>query len=97
MYLLDDADLIRSELPAELDVPPTSADVFTLYAVLMRAKGDQVTASDVHDAWAAWMLTQRKRHDAFVPYEDLSPAKQHLDDPYVTAIRRAARRRQAAQ
>jgi hypothetical protein len=53
MYLLDDAALIRSELSAELEPPPDSSDLLTLYAVLMRVRGEQLAASDVHDAWAA--------------------------------------------
>ena len=28
--------------------------LYRIYAVLLLAKGEDVTAEDVHDAWAAW-------------------------------------------
>jgi hypothetical protein len=92
-YLDDDADLIRSLLPS-LTVPPAVSDeLFRLYAVLMRAKGERVTAADVHDAWAAWMVATRDDHPAIRPFDNLDEDTQLEDEPYVEAIRQAARRR----
>jgi hypothetical protein len=92
-YLSDDADLIRSELPQGVQPPADSGELFILYAVLMRAKGENVTAADVHDAWAAWVLSTQGEHDSVIPFESLDPETQREDYPYVQAIRRAARRR----
>jgi hypothetical protein len=92
-YLSEDADLIRSELPEDVQPPADSDGLFTLYAVLMRAKGENVTPSDVHDAWAAWISCTGDQHKSLVPFESLNPETQQEDYPYVDAIHRAARRR----
>jgi hypothetical protein len=91
-YLAEDARLIRSELPDGVKPPGDSDGLFVLYAVLMRAKGERVTLSDVHDAWAAWTLATQGDHKSLVPFESLDPETQDEDSPYVEAIRRAARR-----
>ena len=92
-YLSEDADLIRSELPEGVRPPAESDGLFMLYAVLMRAKGENVTPSDVHDAWAAWISGKEDEHKSLVPFESLDPETQNEDLPYVEAVRRAARRR----
>ena len=92
-YLSDDADLIRSELPPGTRPPPDSDQLFILYALLMRAKGEEVTAEDVHDAWAAWILGREGTHKSLLPFESLDPEIQREDYPYVEAIHRAVRRR----
>jgi hypothetical protein len=92
-YLRADAGLIRELLPPEARPPSDADSLFLLYAVLMRAKGEQVTAADVHNAWAAWTETRNPDHAALVPFDELSPATQREDDPYVQAIRAAARAR----
>lgn len=62
-------------------------DLFRLYAVLARAKGTQTTASDVHDAWAAWMISRgASDHEAIKPYRELDPETQRADEPFVEAI-----------
>ena len=94
-YLNEDAGLIRAELPEDAKPPANSEGLFVIYAVLMRAKGEAVTAADVHDAWAAWAISTQGTHKSLVPYESLDPAVQQEDLPYVEAIRRAARRRAA--
>ena len=92
-YLEDLAAEIEAEArPGE--VPDASMRaLFLLYAVLALSKGDATSAPDVHDAWVAWMLGQRRSHRSNVPYADLAPDVQHEDDPFVEAIRRVARRR----
>lgn len=52
-YLDADARLIRAFLPPGLATLDATHPLFLLYAVLLRAKGEAVTLSDVHDAWAA--------------------------------------------
>jgi hypothetical protein len=65
--------------------------LFLMYAVLARAKGDEVTAEDVHDAWAAWMTLDDEDHDSLVEYSRLDQETRGEDDVFVRAIRDAAR------
>jgi hypothetical protein len=94
-YLTADAELIRAKSPADAEPPAHSEGLFLIYAVRMRAKGEAVTAADVHDAWAAWIINTQGMHNSLVPFELLDPNVQQEDLPYVEAIRRAARRRAA--
>jgi len=96
-YLDEDAVAIRSALEPDVNPPPESDHLFVLYAVLMRAKGQYVTASDVHDAWAAWMQLKSPEHEALKPFEELESGVQQEDDAYVEAIRTTARVRAAAK
>jgi len=89
-YLSLDAARIRAALPEGSSVPDGADDLFLLYAVLMRAKGANVKAEDVHDAWAAWMLGVDPTHESIVPYAELDPATRAEDRPFLLAIRRAA-------
>lgn len=90
-YLDDIAQTIRGHVLANA-LPDGDLDaLFRLYAVLALAKGDAVTAEDVHNAWAAWMQESDADHDALRPFGELDHATQAEDDPYVEAIRIAAR------
>lgn len=64
MYLAEDAALIRSLLPPDAEPPGDDEALFLGYAVFMRAKGLQCTATDVHDTWVAWMLGRAIRGSA---------------------------------
>lgn len=92
-YLDTDAELIRDCLPAGTGVPEDSGDLFILYAVLMRAKGESTRAADVHDAWSAWMSRNEPGHESIRPYDQLAPSVQEEDAPFLTAIHSAARAR----
>lgn len=96
VYLAEDAALIRSLLPPSANPPQGDEALFLGYAVLMRAKGLECTAADVHDAWSAWQLAHDPQHKALVPFAELSPAVQNEDLPYVDAIHAAARVRAAS-
>ncbi|MGH4028702.1 DUF7701 domain-containing protein [Actinomycetota bacterium Odt1-20B] len=96
-YIDDLASLIRSCLPASAEPPEDSDGLFRIYAVLLRAKGEQVTDEDVHDAWSAWMGSVDDTHTALVPFHDLDPETRAFDAPYAMAIRAAARQEGAAQ
>jgi hypothetical protein len=97
MYLAEDAQLIRKLLPHEVASQSDDADALFLgYAVLMRVKGLNCTASDVHDAWAAWMLGRDPDHPALVPFDNLPPNIQRRDLPFVYAIHAAVRVRAGA-
>jgi hypothetical protein len=57
-----------------------------IYAVLALALGDDVRRRDVHDAWSAWCAGRDPQHRSLVPYSELSPEVQALDQPYAEAI-----------
>jgi hypothetical protein len=85
-YLATAANLIRSEV-SEKVLPKANTDqLFLIYAVLLFAKGAQVTCEDVHNAWTAWMLTRGKEHRSMVEFDRLAPATQAEDQPFVDAI-----------
>ena len=56
-------------------------------AVLALAKGERVTAADVHNAWAAWMQEENRGHPAIRPFEELDSSAQRADEPFVKAIK----------
>jgi hypothetical protein len=90
MYLDDLAAKIRSHIP-EQRMPDGNADeLLRMYAVLLRAKGADVTCSDVHDAWSAWMARRDGEHASLVEHEKLSNEVREEDRVFATAIRRAA-------
>jgi hypothetical protein len=95
-YLQGLADEIRAELDPSSIPRGDTTWLWRIYAVLVRAKGEAVGASDVHDAWVAWAMTAKPNHDALLPFEELEPATQAKDDPYVLALRRVAARHLAA-
>lgn len=88
-YLQQEAECIKQALSAGTSVPENSDSLFIMYAVLMRAKGVDVTASDVHDAWSAWMMQQDPEHEAIRPYEELDQETKDLDEPFLLAIKKA--------
>jgi len=73
---------------AEGDGEPNAKDIalYRLYAVLSFAKGSETTAEDVHDAWSAWAVVDRPDHRSAVPFDQLTPEVQQMDDLYVNAI-----------
>jgi hypothetical protein len=52
-------------------------------------KGRDVSAADVHNAWAAWMLARDPEHRSIRPFQELDPETQASDLPFVEAIRSA--------
>ena len=92
-YLEADAALIVACLPEEIDdeITKEQLPLFYNYALLLRAKGTDTQLEDVHDAsWAAWASAARPNHPALVPFSELSPEIQALDQPFLDAIREAA-------
>jgi len=91
MYIDEVAQRVASHLaPDEL---PDQGDVDRLmrgYAVLALAKGVDVTAEDIHNAWAAWMIDVDPVHPALKPYSELDRETQGEDSPYLIAVRAVA-------
>jgi hypothetical protein len=75
-------------------VPGCRPDLLRFYALLVLTRGTETTGKDVHDAWAAWMSLpwNHPNHRSLVPYDNLEPDVQALDEPYVEAIREVALR-----
>jgi hypothetical protein len=91
-YLERDADLIRACLPDGAEAPEGSDALFLMYAVLMRSKGVDTTASDVHDAWSAWMIGVDPDHESIQPFGELDAETRGEDGPFLRAIKTAAER-----
>jgi hypothetical protein len=98
-YLDDLAATIRGYAPASGLPPAELNSLYRLYAVLALAKGEDVTAEDVHNAWAAWTLDSDAyhHHHAVRPFSELDYATQAEDSPYAEAIRCAVRELSAVQ
>jgi hypothetical protein len=91
MYIEKVAQQVASHLSP--DQIPDQGDVDRLmrgYAVLALTKGVDVTAEDVHDAWAAWMIDVDPAHPALRPYRELDRETQDEDSPYLAAVRAVA-------
>lgn len=92
-YLDRAAEEIRRRVPEKLLPDGDTGLLFRLYAVLLLAKGPDVTTADVHNAWSAWMQTMQPDHQSIRPFEELDPKTQASDEPYAEAIRAASRAR----
>ena len=79
------------------DIPQAERLLYRIYAVLCLTKGDDVTWSDVHDAWSAWQSETMPDHRSIIPFDELDDRVQRMDEPYARAIRVVARRRGFAQ
>ncbi len=90
MYLEKIAERIRFHIPADRMPDENTKDLLLLYAVLLRAKGPDVTESDIHDAWSAWIATRGEDHESLVTYEDLPPEVRDQDSVFASAVRKAA-------
>ena len=92
-YLNAIAAQIEQRVPHDLLPEGDAGLLFRLYAVLALAKGADVEAVDVHNAWAAWMQERDPSHESIRPFEELSPLTQAADYPFVEAIRAVASER----
>jgi len=90
VYLDDLATAIRTHIPEDRLPDSNSDQLIRFYAVLLRAKGLNVTDSDVHDAWSAWMYERDTSHVSLVPFTDLPEKVKDEDRVFANAIRGAA-------
>ena len=81
-----------SQRAADPDARPPDEDLplYRGYAVLLLAKGHDVTAEDVHNAWAAWASEHDPENRHLLPFKELSVRDQRKDEAYVDAIRKVA-------
>jgi len=82
------AEIQRMAEPDALS--PDDLPLYRLYAVLLLAKGQNVTAEDVHNAWAAWASDHEPESQHLLPFKELSLRAQRKDQPYVDAIHQVA-------
>jgi hypothetical protein len=85
------AEIQRSADPEALP-PDEDLPLYRLYAVLLLAKGQDVTAEDVHNAWAAWASEHEPASQHLRPFKELSLRVQRKDEVYVDAIHQVAER-----
>lgn len=89
-------DTIAREIYAITEGPgepgPFDRILYRMYALLALSKGEGTTLEDVHDAWAAWCSEERPGHRSLVPFDQLAPDVQALDQPYLDDIHIVARR-----
>lgn len=90
-YLDALAVAIRETVPRDLLPDEDTTNLFRSYAVLLLAKGENVTREDVHNAWVAWMESNGNEHESMVPFSELPAETKATDSPFVVAIRAAAR------
>lgn len=89
-YIKELADKIRNEIPESiLPEADNIDDLINIYAVLVLAKGAGVTNEDIHNAWAAWMISSNPDHKSIAPYDELTDDVQAQDTPFREAILRA--------
>jgi hypothetical protein len=91
-YLDALADEIRRAAPSDALPDEDTSSLFRSYAVLLLAKGEEVTPEDVHNEWVAWMLDRGESHESMVPFAELSAETQAEDSPFMVAVRTVARR-----
>jgi hypothetical protein len=89
MYIDEIADKVRQKVPIS-DRPVDAERLYRMYAVLVRAKGQKTTASDVHDAWSAWMADRNSSHESLIEFDSLSSVVQEQDSVYLDAIHKVA-------
>jgi hypothetical protein len=90
------AEEIRRAVPPDALPDEDTSSLFRIYAVLLLAKGQDVTREDVHNAWVTWMLERGETHESMVPFAELSAETQAEDSPYMVAVRTVARQRATA-
>jgi hypothetical protein len=89
-YVDELASEIQQHVPARLLPVGDTLPLFRMYALLALTKGQTVSAEDVHNAWAVWMLEQDPNHRSIKPFDELDADTQASDEPYVRAIRSVA-------
>jgi hypothetical protein len=91
-YLDRIAAEIRRVAAPEAAAADEDLPLYRIYAVLLVVKGQDVTAEDVHNAWAAWASEYDPGHRNLLPFKELSLSVQRKDDHYVHAIHQVAER-----
>lgn len=86
-YVRQIANAIRATVQDDADGDDL---LYLVYAVLALAKGEQVTPSDIHDAWAAVAEHRGAAGPDLVPFSELPAHVRGRDEPYAAAVRAVA-------
>ncbi|MER6605851.1 hypothetical protein ABT282_08020 [Streptomyces sp. NPDC000927] len=90
-YIDSTEKILAEELEAAgWPAPEQDPGLLKLYTLLTLTKGKKVTLEDVHDAWSVWRRDAQPGHRSIVPFGDLSPDVQAMDQMYRDAIAKAA-------
>lgn len=66
-------------------------ELLDLYTLLALSSGYATNREDVHNAWSLWVQRTRPDHPSLIPFADLDPEVQELDEKYVEAIHAAVK------
>lgn len=91
-YLDQIAAEIRRTADPDAAFPNEDLPLYRIYAVLLLVKGHDVTAEDVHNAWAAWASEHEPENRNLLPFKELSLNVQRKDELYVEVIHQVAER-----
>lgn len=91
-YLDKIAAEVRRTADPEAALSDEDLPLYRMYAVLLLAKGQDVVAEDVHNAWAAWACEHDPENRRLLPFKELSLRTQRKDQLYVDAIHQVAKR-----
>lgn len=67
-------------------LPGLDPELADLYALLVMTTGSRTNLADVHSAWALWRNRTNPAHRSLIPFYDLTPDVQALDQKYCDAI-----------
>lgn len=92
-YIDELAEAVRAALPAEL-LPddPDVRNLCRIYALLILTKRTEITAEDVHDAWATWTAMHDPGHESLKPFAELDAETRREDAPFLQALLAVAAR-----
>lgn len=91
-YLDKIAAELRQTTDPDAALSNEDLSLYRIYAVLLLAKGQDVVAEDVHNAWAAWACEHEPESQNLLPFKELSLRVQRKDQLYVDAIHQIAKR-----
>jgi len=70
---------------------PRLDHLIDLYTLVAADRGIYIDRESVHNAWAVWIATTNPDHPDLIPFDQLTPDRQALDERYAAAIRAAIR------
>jgi len=84
---------VKTELSKHIKVGKGLTNYYSLLVLLL---GEETTLADVHDAWAvnineSWDRENLGEHRSMIPFDQLRPEVQALDQKFVDAIHKTAR------
>jgi hypothetical protein len=83
---------LAQQIALRVDAPEADQHLLHLvYALLVRVKGENITLSDVHDAWSVWTLAMHRDAGQVVPFDELDSDVQELDRPFAELLVQLAR------